>query len=192
MENRKWRARHKSDLIIEVWEHLDCESVGAHELETIQQEVRHRFGEGAVDSPAAIARLLAEEGAVLRHPEVLDFDTEWRQQLYASFPAGLDFSSLSAAAASMASLETWRKESEQQRCETRSRLLNEFLADAAAELSFKSNSQMFTRRQQTEANEIRQWLSVWKQTPELFPDWLELRLGSSEFRTLFPDFGTSP
>ncbi|HZE69749.1 MAG TPA: hypothetical protein VE135_09520 [Pyrinomonadaceae bacterium] len=191
MEKRKWRARNKSDLIIEVWEQLDCESVGAHELETIQQEVRDRFGDGAVDSPAAIARLLAEEGAVLRHPEVLDFDTEWRQKLYTGFPAELDFSSLSAAAASMASLETWRKESEEQRCVTRSQLLHEFLADAAAELLFKSSSQTSTRRQQTESKEIRQWLSVWKQTQDLFPDWLELRVGSSEFRALFPDFERS-
>jgi len=91
----------------------------------------------------------------------------------------------------MASLETWRKESEEQRCVTRSQLLHEFLADAAAELLFKSSSQTSTRRQQTESKEIRQWLSVWKQTQDLFPDWLELRVGSSEFRALFPDFERS-
>jgi len=70
----------KRDLIIELWEALDCESVGARELEQIQNAVAEKFGEGAVDSPASIARVLADEGAVLRHPEVLDFDTKWRER----------------------------------------------------------------------------------------------------------------
>ena len=72
------KARTKAELIIEVWEHLDCESVGAKELEAIQRAVRDRFGAGAVASPASIARTLADEGAVLRHPEVIECDASWR------------------------------------------------------------------------------------------------------------------
>jgi hypothetical protein len=66
-------------VIIAVWEELDCDSVGEAELHSIQQTLRTRLGEGAVDSPAAIARVLAEEGATLRHPEVLTFDSRWRE-----------------------------------------------------------------------------------------------------------------
>src|SRR4030095_11571497 len=99
MKTNSWRSRTKNDLIIEVWEALDCESVGARELEQIQEELLGRFGEGAVDSPASIARPVADEGAVLRHPEVFDYDAKWRERRLAesSLPEGLSFTNLSEA-----------------------------------------------------------------------------------------------
>src|SRR6185437_9587970 len=99
----KWRARTRRDLIIEVWEYLDCESVGAHELEQIQQALRERFGEGALESPASIARTVADEGAVLRHPEVFDCDLQWRRRNLdgLDFPSSLDLSNVATAFESM-------------------------------------------------------------------------------------------
>ncbi len=67
-----WTARTKDELIIEVWERLDCESVGRLELEAIETAVEAHFGTAAVDSPMVIARLLAHEGAHLRHSGVMD------------------------------------------------------------------------------------------------------------------------
>ena len=75
---QNWQARTKRDLIIEVWERLDCETVGARELDEIIGAVHERFGAGAVESPAQVARLLADEGAELRHAEVLEADARWR------------------------------------------------------------------------------------------------------------------
>src|SRR5690242_20712564 len=69
-------ARNKTDLIIEVWEQLDCESVGRKEIEAIEIVVRDRFGRAAVDSPMILARLLADEGAELRHSEIMDLYLE--------------------------------------------------------------------------------------------------------------------
>ena len=60
----KWNSSTVSDLIIEVWEALDCESVGQFELEEIQKELEGKFGVGGVSSPATIARTVADEGAV--------------------------------------------------------------------------------------------------------------------------------
>src|ERR1700692_2557753 len=80
MSGNNWRARTKRDLIIEVWEDLDCESVGARELEQIQQALHDHFGTGARESPASIARVVADEGAALRHPEVFDCDFKWREE----------------------------------------------------------------------------------------------------------------
>src|SRR6478609_6099294 len=65
------QARTKDELMIEVWEELDCENVGAAEIVAIEDAVRERFGPSAVDSPMAIARLLADEGADLRHSEIM-------------------------------------------------------------------------------------------------------------------------
>src|SRR5688572_1755508 len=67
-----WNSRNKTDLIIEVWEKLDCESVGAAEIRAIETVITEVFGRAAVDSPMVIARLLADEGAELRHSEVME------------------------------------------------------------------------------------------------------------------------
>src|SRR3954454_19540783 len=66
-----WLSRTKNDLIIEVWEKLDCESIGASEIEAIETVVKDQYGESAVESPMVIARLLADEGAELRHSELM-------------------------------------------------------------------------------------------------------------------------
>src|SRR6267142_7178919 len=99
----KWNSETRHDLIIEVWEDLDCDSVGARELEQIQEALRERFGEGAQDSPASIARTVADEGAVLRHPEVFDYDAKWRERLNSGVVPveSLSFSNLPEASESI-------------------------------------------------------------------------------------------
>ena len=116
MEERKWKARTKRDLMIEVWEHLDCETVGASELEEIARVVRERYGEGAVDSPAAIARLLADEGAELRHAEVLQLDARQRaaHPYEAMFRNVLKLSDFTQAPNSISNLNNLRKKSERE------------------------------------------------------------------------------
>ena len=74
-----WQSNSKDDLAIEVWEALDCESIGSRELQAIEKEIEDRFGVGAVDLPMRIARRLADEGAVLRHNEILALDVERRK-----------------------------------------------------------------------------------------------------------------
>src|SRR5262245_55504573 len=71
-----WKARNKNDLIIEVWEKLDCENVGEAEIRAIETAVEDVFGKSAVDSPMVIARLLADEGAELRHSEIMSLYLE--------------------------------------------------------------------------------------------------------------------
>jgi hypothetical protein len=107
MEKREWKARTKRDLMIEVWEHLDCESVGASELKEIEHVVRERFGAGAVESPARVARLLADEGAELRHAEVLEMDARERgaDPYDAMFRNVLKFSNFAQAASSIKNLD---------------------------------------------------------------------------------------
>src|SRR3982751_248922 len=105
------QSLNKRELILTAWEELDCESVGRKELEQLQQRLTEVLGEAAVDSPAAIARIVADEGAHLRHPEVLEYDSAWRQQQLAQFENwNLSFSSLSDAAAAVIQLQALRLE----------------------------------------------------------------------------------
>lgn len=185
MAKNEWKSRTKHDLTIEVWEALDCESVGARELEQIQQVIRDRFGQGAVESPAAIARTLADEGAVLRHPEVLDCDTNWREHRFEGIPKQLSFANLADASESIKKLDSLRRRFEQDSDQVGLSRLRE------AALRFKHDAQVMTQARVTEqgvrieAKEIVQWLTVWLQKPDIFEDWLSLRQRSPEYRKLF-------
>jgi hypothetical protein len=183
MKTNSWRSRTKHDLIIEVWEALDCESVGARELQQIQEVVSQRFGAGSVDSPASIARSLADEGAVLRHPEVLSLDTEWRQRELSKLiaPDELDFSGLSQAHQSITKLDSLRRKFEQDSEPEQMHHLRSMVVKLKQHELGIARSRIIDRQQRLEAKEIAQWLTVWLQSPDLFEEWLSLRRRSPEF-----------
>ena len=193
MKKDTWQSRTKDDLVIEVWEQLGRHSVGAAELTEIQNALRHQLGEGAVDSPAAIARALADEGAELRHPEVLECDATWREAEIGkpgvNDPGELfdleDKWNLKKAATWIRKLERLRKKFERQadgnavmHLENRAREQKR-LARLLA-----TNSSLHPKRRAAAA-EIAEWLTIWLQTPQLFKTWLELRRKSPEFLDKF-------
>lgn len=196
MSAKSWSARTRRELIIEVWEALDCESVGARELEAIQQALAEKFGAGALESPAAIARTVADEGAVLRHPEVFDCDVNWRKQRIeqASFPEELDFSDLSLAFKSVVSIEEARLQVSG-KGEGRTgaeKKLRDVVGAAREELLLRVRSKILGDDERRQAKEISEWLRIWLQSPELFSDWLDLRRRSKEYLDSFPeDKGTT-
>lgn len=169
--------------MIEVWEALDCESVGARELKEIQTVVRREFGAGSVDSPASIARTLADEGAVLRHPEVLNLDTEWRERELSAVisPDELNFSGLAEASASIKKLDTLRRKFEANSERLQLSRLREMTLKLKQDALVVARSKTVERQQQLEAREIAQWLTIWLQSPDVFDDWLSLRQRSPEF-----------
>lgn len=181
----KWHSNTASDLIIEVWEALDCESVGKTELEAIQKALEDKFGPGGVSSPAAIARAVADEGAVLRHPEVFECDYNWRLlNLSENDLAGqLGFSNLSEAIASFAKVEDKRHEIGAD--PKKLKRLRDIVAGARQDALLASQSKILSPQQREEAVEVVEWLGVWLRSPPLFPDWLDLRMRTEEFRGKF-------
>ncbi len=188
---KHWQSRTKRDLIIEVWEALDCESVGARELEQIQQVLREELGSGAIESPASIARVVADEGAALRHPEVFECDLKWREGKLANTPDELDFSSLKAALESFAVVERRRREMEEQKDTAGLQRLREVVAGARQDALLVARSKVISDSQRMEAKEISEWLRLWLVAPELFRDWLDLRMRSAEFKKNFGVGGNS-
>ncbi len=169
--------------MIEVWEALDCESVGARELKQVQKVIGQKFGAGSVDSPASIARTLADEGAVLRHPEVLELDTEWRERELSTLisPDELNFSGLAQASVSIKKLDTLRRKFEQNSEQLQLVRLREMTLKFKQDALGMARSKTVERQQRLEAREIAQWLTVWLQSPDIFEDWLSLRQRSTEF-----------
>ncbi|MBC7798454.1 MAG: hypothetical protein H7Z37_16415, partial [Pyrinomonadaceae bacterium] len=106
-----WKSKTKRDLIIEVWEALDCESVGRRELEAIETAITGNFGASAVDLPMKTARILADEGAELRHAEVSELDAERRSEdeYAAVFRNLIKFSTFDQTETTLKSLEILRQ-----------------------------------------------------------------------------------
>ena len=189
MAQKEWQARTKRELMIEVWERLDCESVGAKELEAVREAVRERFGEGAVESPARTARVLADEGAELRHAEVLEMDARWRTQdpYEAAFRNVLKFSTFEEAAASIRRLDNLRKQFRRKGDKEGLRRVQETVLKGKQRAQMIARNQSVNERKRAEKAEMAEWFTVWLNQPEIFEDWLALRLASKDFRAQFPE-----
>jgi len=187
MAEKEWQARTKRELMIEVWEHLDCESVGAKELEAVREAVRERFGEGAVESPARVARVLADEGAELRHAEVMEMDARWRTQdpYEAAFRNVLKFSTFEEAAASIRRLDNLRKQFRRKGDKGGLRRVQETVLKGKQRAQMIARNQSVNERKRAEKAEMAEWFTVWLSQPDIFEDWLALRLASKDFRARF-------
>ncbi|HVF47711.1 MAG TPA: hypothetical protein VNA17_09115 [Pyrinomonadaceae bacterium] len=182
-----WQSRTKTDLIIEVWEKLDCESVGAAEIEAISVAVDAEYGAAAVDPPMVIARLLADEGAVLRHAEImrLHVDRASDGPYDAALRNLVQIDDLDSAASSIRKLENLRRKYKAENDRDGLRLVLDMAlrakktaAAAAARADIDAGEKIFNA-------EISAWLTVWLQTPDIFDSWLDLRRDSADYRSKF-------
>jgi hypothetical protein len=166
----------KEDLVLTLWEECKSASAGVVELTLIQSAMRETYG--LVESPASIARTLADNRVPLRHPEILEADAKWREgQIGQSLDVRmLDFATIEAAAESMKTLELVRRRVSTDADESALQSVIEQAREIKVELS---------RRSTVISREIVHWLVVWLQNPEIFEDWLDLRRKSPEFNREF-------
>jgi hypothetical protein len=182
-----WKSRTKNDLMIEVWEALDCENIGAKEIITIEQAVREQFGESAVDSPMVIARLLADEGAELRHSEIMRLFVERNQEgvFDALFRNILKFESFEQAVATIRDLENIRNRFLEDEDIHGLRILREVALQAKKDLLAAADKPKTTSEIQARNAEIVSWLTIWLRTPDVFENWIKLRMRSPDFEQKF-------
>ena len=182
-----WNARTKAELIIEVWEKLDCESVGRSELEAIETAVEAHFGKPAVDSPMVIARLLADEGAHLRHSEVMELYISRKSDKPhdAALRTVLRLGDLRSARSTIRDLENLRSKFNADRDKEGLRQLRETALRGKSEVNEVAKSLKTEALDRQIAIEISKWLSLWLQTPELFDSWVAIRQNTAVFRETF-------
>ena len=178
-----WNARTKNDLIIEVWEKLDCESVGASEIEAIEEALRGEFGMSAVETPMKLARLVADEGAELRHAEILELDA--RRRLESPYDAMLrnvlKFSDFKETLASLRRLENLRKKFARENDREGLRLVSETALKGKRRAQMISRNEKVAPEKRAEKAEISEWFTIWLQSPEIFEHWIALRQNSKDF-----------
>jgi hypothetical protein len=186
------RRREK---VVDVWRSLGAPRVGEDELRQVQKVLAKEFvAEDNPISPAAIARILADEGAEMLHPEIIEFDARWREaRIKREAERFGDLERISSAKpvnreqgeALLGELESLRQRFAAEADAAGLAELTTFAANArrAAQLLAKDPTLDSSRR--AEQLEISQWIKIWIQTPKLFADWLALRKSSPEFRKRF-------
>ncbi len=182
-----WVSKTKQDLIIEVWEKLDCESVGAKEIEAIEIVVRDKFGSSAVESPMIIARLLADEGAELRHAEILKLDVERRLESPYSpmFRNILKFSDFNQTLNSIRQLENLRQKFIKENDKEGLRLVRDTGIKGKNRATMISKNPKVEKQKRLEKAEIAEWFKLYLQSPEIFENWIKLRQNSADFNEKF-------
>ena len=178
-----WQSRTKTDLIIEVWEKLDCESVGATEISAIEVVVLERFGDGAVESPMIIARVLADEGAELRHSEIMELDVQRRLEspYDAMFRNILKFADFKQTLISIRRLENLRRKFTKENDREGLRLLRETAIEGKRRAQMIAGNEKVSDEKRAEKQEIAEWFTIWLQNPEIFENWIILRQNSPDF-----------
>jgi hypothetical protein len=162
----------KDQLILEVWKKTGNDVVRASDLSLIQDALAQRFG--TESSPASIARVLADHGALLGHPEILQTDLRWRESDLLFSAEDLTLDNLEAATRLMDKIESLRQQFENNRA------MLEHLYQQVRQL--KSELQSIHT---SLGRELGEWLTVWLQNPGIFKEWLELRRATDEFRQQF-------
>jgi hypothetical protein len=168
----------RAQAISKAWEETSAHVAGKAELEFVQKAIEAELGAGAVESPASIARTLADAGVRLNLPEVLQADTRWREsRLFGLFsPAQLNFTTLEDALNSVGAIEDLHRQFQLEGDETGIREVRDLVAELRAEMENDAK-----HRQNLLAAEIAEWLRIWLQTPLIFSDWLTLRRNSADF-----------
>ncbi len=180
-------SKNKHDLTIEVWELLDCVSVGGSEIEIIEKLVGKVFGGGAVESPMTVARLLADEGAELRHSEIMNlYVSRNSETIYdAELRNLVNIDDLEKAASSLQRMENLRRKYESEADELGLRLLREKAIKFKKTAHERSLKMVMDEQGRLMNAEIAEWITHWVRTPQMFDSWLTLRLRSEEFREWF-------
>jgi hypothetical protein len=182
----------KNEFIVTAWRRLGAGPVGRKELRAIQAALAKEFG--VSQSPASIARVLSDEGAELKHPEIIECDAKWRgaqvekeEARFKNLNVLLSEPSLSIEQGEvlireMDLLRSRFSEDDDREALQRLKAIALEVRQRALSAGSDQKSDEMVRRQQ---KEIAEWLTVWLQTPELFEQWLELRKHSPEFKKTF-------
>ena len=144
----------------------------------------YRFALQMSGSPA-----LADEGAALRHPEVMECDARWREQNSHEliFQETLNFDGLAESVGSIQRLERLRMEFDHASNHEGLRRLTEAVQSSKEECLLLAKSPIVEAERRAEASEVAEWLGVWLKQPEIFADWIELRKRSGDFVERFGD-----
>jgi hypothetical protein len=134
-----------------------------------------------------IARRLADEGAELRHSEIMELYVRRAEHrpYDAALRNALKLNDLRSALTSIKDIENIRRKYVAENDKEGLRQVREIVVEQRQRLAERSNDSRSDDVDRQVAMEIAEWLSHWLQTPTLFADWVEMRQRSKDFLERF-------
>ncbi|MBA2736840.1 MAG: hypothetical protein H0U50_08660, partial [Pyrinomonadaceae bacterium] len=141
----------------------------------------------AVDLPMIIARSLADEGAELRHAEILELDVQRRLEspYDAMFRNILKFSDFKQTIVSLRNLDNLRQKFLRENDKEGLRLVRETALKGKNRAQMIGKNPKVIETKRAEKAEIAEWFTIWLQSPEVFENWIVLRQNSKDFKDKF-------
>ena len=148
-----------------------------------------KFGDGALESPMIIARILADEGAELRHAEIMELDIQRRLEspYDAMFRNILKFSDFKQTLISIRRLENLRLKFTRENDREGLRLMREIAIKGKNRAQMIAGNEKVARKKARRKKGNCRVVTIWLQNPEIFENWIALRQKSPEFRALFDE-----
>jgi hypothetical protein len=138
-----------------------------------------------------MARLLADEGAELRHAEILTLDVERRLEspYDAMFRNILKFSDFRQTLNSIRNLENLRRKFLAENDREGLRLVRETALRGKRRAQMIAGNEKVDEQKRAAKAEIAEWFTIWLQSPEIFENWVGLRQNSNDFKRRFKQDG---
>ena len=175
----------KKQLILDCFRAHRWERVGREEISALEAELRRALGPAGNTPFSYIANVLREAGARVDYED--RYVDPWMEEPYASRLKGmLQFGDLAAAEASLRQLDATYREYLQAADQVGTRLVRSLVVKGKQRAGSLAASPRVSQERRQEKQEIATWFRVWLETPDIFFDWLELRMRSEEFLRLFP------
>ena len=129
-------------------------------------------------------QVLADEGAELRHSEIMQLYVEHAETGRTTAPKRIRRYYLEKALSSLRRMENLRKRFVSDDDKEGIRLLREIGLEAKEDLLSSTNKRIASP---DEAAEMAEWLRLWLGSPDIFENWIKLRLASVDFKERFGD-----
>jgi len=174
----------KKEIILRKAEELRLLKVYRRDLERINEELRRELGEEGTTSLSYIANLLIEAGYEVLYSDFL-VDKKLPPEEAELFDELIKFKDFSAAEESLRRMSVLYREFKEKNDRGKLRRLKELADTARRRALLIAENEKVAEKKRKEKKEIAFWFELFRENPELFPDWLDLRKRSSGFKRRF-------
>jgi hypothetical protein len=178
----------KKEMVLEIYDRQAMGEVTPREIAIINEGLIEEFGEGGAMTPAEIARILVDEDLPVRFEQV--FRMTSLAEKYEFIFEGLAINkSLVEAEKSLRRIDELYHKFLKMGDRTGIRFARQTALRAKDNAQVLSRSPDLDRKKRAEQAEFSRWLTIWLETPDIFPQWLELRKATAEFKEAFLESG---
>jgi hypothetical protein len=178
------RAKTKKELIREKAEELRLFRVYRRDLERINEELRKKLGENGATSISYIANVLIEAGYEVFYSDFL-VERKLPPDEAELFDELIKFKDFPDAEESIKRMSLLYREFRKNKDRGKLRKLRQLADTARRRALLIADNEKVAEEKRRKKREIAFWFELFKENPELFPDWLELRRSSPEFKKRF-------